>query len=443
MITDTIAAIATANGAGGIGIIRISGEKALDIADKIFSAKLTDSHKMVLGRITYSGQVIDEALGCLFKAPGSFTGEDVVELFCHGGTAVCRLALDAALSAGASLAEPGEFTKRAFLNGRIDLSQAEAVGDIISAHTGDAVKAAANQLSGMLGRSIADIRAKLLGISSHLLATLDFSDEVDALPYDTLQAGLAGVRAQLSALLDTADDGRIIKEGVNAALIGTANVGKSSLLNAMLGEDRAIVTDIEGTTRDVLEASVNIRGCRLNLLDTAGIRHSTDAIEQLGIERSVAAIERADLILLVLDGSRSLGAQDENLIGLVADKHTICVINKADLPQSLLPPPFAHTVGVSAKTGEGLDDLFSLIAGMYARGGLETKAVITSERHKQSLLHALGHINSALTALEGNLPPDMIAGDLELCLHALGEVDGMTVSDEIIDNIFASFCVGK
>ncbi len=443
MVTDTIAAIATASGVGGVGIIRISGDMAIEISNRVFSVSLSESHKMVLGRVIYNGQIIDEALGCYFKAPHSYTGEDVVELFCHGGTAVCKMVLEAVLANGASMAGAGEFTRRAFLNGRLDLSQAEAVGDIISAKTGDAVKIAANQLDGALSNKISSLRSLLLGVSAHLLATLDFSEEVDAIPYGELKNKVEAVHSELSELLETADDGRIIKDGINAAIIGAANVGKSSLLNAISGEDRAIVTDIEGTTRDVLEASVNIRGCRVNLLDTAGIRQSIDTVERLGIERSISAIERADIILLVLDGSREKSEYDEPIIELIGNKKTICIINKADLPRKLTPPLFENTICISAKTGEGLDELFALISKMYSRGKLSSKIIIASERHKQSLLHADSHIKSALSAISEGMPPDIILGDLELCLHSLGEVDGMTVSDEIIDNIFANFCVCK
>lgn len=443
MITDTIAAIATANGTGGVGIVRISGDNSLAIAKGIFSKELNTSHKMVLGRIVSNNRTIDEALACFFKAPNSFTGEDVVELHCHGGINVCRMVLDAALAKGAVLAKAGEFTRRAFLNGRFDLSQAEAIGDIITARTDDAVTVAANQLEGALSEKVSALRAGIVDITAHLLASIDFSEEVDDLPYDEFKAKLFEVSEEIEALLSTADDGRIIKDGVNAAIIGAPNVGKSSFLNYVSGEDRAIVTDIEGTTRDVLEVQVNIRGCRVNLHDTAGIRESEDAVERIGVERSMGVIKKADLILLVLDGSRELNNYDREIIGIVSDMNTICLINKSDLPQRAAPPDFDDVINVSTVTGEGFDKLFSVISKRYSRGELASKVIITNERHKQTLIHAKSYISRAISAIEQIQPVDIVLGDLELIISALGEIDGMTVSDEIIDNIFANFCVGK
>lgn len=443
MLTDTIAAIATANGMGGVGIVRISGSNSISIAEKIFSKKLVESHKMVFGKITHNGKVIDEALACFFKSPNSYTGEDVVELHCHGGMAVCRLVLEAALAGGAVHAQAGEFTRRAFLNGRLGLSQAEAVCDIITAKTSDAVTVAASQLDGALSKKIASVRSDVVGITSHLLASLDFSDEVEEPPYDEFKAKLCGARFELSQLVKTADDGRIIKDGVNVAIIGAPNVGKSSFLNTVSGEDRAIVTDLAGTTRDVLEVQVNIRGCRVNLHDTAGIRESGELAERLGVERSIGAIEKSDLILLMLDGSRPLNDLDLRAIELVKGKNTICLINKSDLPQRITPPKMERIIRISTLNGSGFEQLFDLISEMYSKGALVTDIVIANERHKQSLIHAGLHIDRACAAIEGRQPSDIVLGELELCISALGEIDGMTVSDEIIENIFANFCVGK
>lgn len=443
MITDTIAAIATANGTGGVGIVRISGDNSLAIARDIFSKELNISHKMILGKVINNNSIIDEALACYFKAPNSYTGEDVVEFHCHGGINVCRMVLDAALSGGATLAEAGEFTRRAFLNGRIGLSQAEAIGDIITARTNDAVKVAANQLDGALSKKILDLRVKIVDVSAHLLATIDFSDEVDEIPYDEFKSKLYEVHEEISTLLSTADDGRMIKDGVNVAIIGAPNVGKSSFLNTVSGEDRAIVTDIEGTTRDVLEVQVNIRGCRVNLQDTAGIRQSDDVVERLGVERSIAVIEKADLILLVIDGSRELNNYDNDIINIVSDKNTVCLINKSDLPQKVTPPMFENIINISTVTGDGFDELFSVIAKRYSKGELSSKVVITNERHRQTLVKANSFILRAISAINDLQPVDIVLGDLELIVSSLGEIDGMTVSDEIIDNIFANFCVGK
>ena len=443
MIGDTIAAIATPLGTGGISIVRISGDNALDIGQSIFSKPLVKSHQMVLGKVKSRDKIIDEALACYFKAPRSYTGEDVVEIHCHGGIVVTRMVLDAALAAGAVPAKAGEFTRRAFLNGKIDLAQAEAVGDILCATTGDSIRAAVNQLEGALSKKISSLREEILGVSSHLLAMLDFSDEVDELPYDETKAKLSYISDEIEKLLATADDGRIIKDGVNTVIVGAPNVGKSSFLNAVAGEDRAIVTDIEGTTRDVLDVPVNIRGCRINLYDTAGIRKSDDPIEQIGVERSVAAIEKADLILLVLDGSRELKSYDKEIIRLVQGKNVICLINKSDLELKITKPDFDCVINISAKSGMGFDKLFDEIAKRYGKGDLVSEVIITGERHKQALTRANSFISHALSAISANHPIDMILGDLEHSIRALGEIDGMTVTDEIIDNIFANFCVGK
>lgn len=443
MITDTIAAIATPIGTGGIGIVRVSGDNALTIGQNIFSKPITTSHQMVLGKIKSKGKIIDETLVCYFKGPHSYTGEDVVEIHCHGGMTVTKLVLDAVLSEGAVPAQEGEFTRRAFLNGKMDLAQAEAVGDLLFATTSDGVYTAANQLEGALSKKISDLRGEILGVSSHLLAMLDFSDEVDEMPYDEIKSKLSHIDSDIKKLLSTADDGRIIKDGVNTVIVGAPNVGKSSFLNVVAGEDRAIVTDIEGTTRDVLDVAVNIRGCRVNLHDTAGIRESSDPIEQLGVERSIAAIDNADLILLILDGSRELRDYDKEIIRLVKAKNVICLVNKSDLEQKISKPDFEYVINISAKSGMGLDELFDEIAKRYGKGDLVSNVIITGERHKQVLVRASSFISHAMEAIETNQPIDMILGDLEHSISSLGEIDGMTVRDEIIDSIFANFCVGK
>ena len=450
MIGQTITAIATANGGnGGVGIIRISGDDAIAIANKIFkgvSLSTVQSHTMHLGKIVHNGLVVDEALVCVYKAPNSYTGEDVVEINCHGGLQVCRVVLGAVIESGATFAEAGEFTHRAFLNGKLDLTQAEAVADIINAQTNDAVTVAASQLSSTLSHKTSEIREQLLSTSAHLLATLDFSEEgVEDLPYDDLKETIIDAKNSITELLGTADDGRIIKDGVNVAIIGAPNVGKSSLLNSISGEDRAIVTDIAGTTRDVLETHINIRGCKVNLLDTAGIRTSEDIVERLGVERSLNALDIADLVLLVVDGSRPLTDEDWEIITLAKDKNTICLVNKFDLPQIKLEiPHFEHIIHVSAASGAGLDELFSTIANRYSKGELvANKPIITNERHKECLIRANGFLENIISSMNEFAPVDLVLGDIELAILTLGEISGMTVSDEIIDNIFSNFCVGK
>lgn len=443
----TIAAIATANATGGIGIVRLSGEKSIEIANKIFSLDVTSfkSHTLHLGKIVHNGKNIDEALVSVFKAPNSYTGEDVVEFNCHGGLRVCKMVLEALYQNGAKPAEPGEFTKRAFLNGKMDLSQAEAVADLISAETNDAVTVAANQLDKKLSNNINSLRDELVASTSHILAMIDFSEEgVEELDYTDLKATLEKINSRVCELILTSDSGRIIKDGINTAIIGTPNVGKSSILNTICGEDRAIVTNIEGTTRDVIETQVNIKGCKLNLLDTAGIRESDNQVEQIGVERSKDAIQKADLIFLVLDGSRELEDRDKEVITLADKSKTICLINKNDLPKKVdFKDEFLKTVYISAQTGEGFDELYDFIYNMYSVGDISEKIIITNPRHKQSLLNAKALIDGILTAMECQTPFDIILGDIEVAISTLGEIGGMTVSDEIIDSIFANFCVGK
>ncbi len=443
----TIAAIATANATGGIGIVRLSGEKSIEIANKIFSLDVTSfkSHTLHLGKIVHNGKNIDEALVSVFKAPNSYTGEDVVEFNCHGGLRVCKMVLEAVYQNGAKPAEPGEFTKRAFLNGKMDLSQAEAVADLISAETDDAVTVAANQLDKRLSNNINTLRDELVASTSHILAMIDFSEEgVEELDYTDLKTTLEKINSRVGELILTSDSGRIIKDGINTAIIGTPNVGKSSILNTICGEDRAIVTNIEGTTRDVIETQVTIKGCKLNLLDTAGIRESDNQVEQIGVERSKDAIQKADLIFLVLDGSRELEERDIEVINLADKSKTICLINKNDLPKKVdFKDEFMKTVFVSAQTGEGFDELYDFIYNIYSVGDVSEKIIITNPRHKQSLLNAKTLIDGILTAMECSTPFDIILGDIEVAISTLGEIGGMTVSDEIIDSIFANFCVGK
>lgn len=443
----TIAAIATANATGGIGIVRLSGEKSIEIANKIFSLDVTSfkSHTLHLGKIIHDGKIIDEALVSVFKAPNSYTGEDVVEFNCHGGLRVCKMVLEAVYQNGAKPAQAGEFTKRAFLNGKMDLSQAEAVADLISAETDDAVTVAANQLDKRLSDKINTLRDELVASTSHILAMIDFSEEgVEELDYTDLKSTLEKINIRVGELILTSDSGRIIKDGINTAIIGTPNVGKSSILNTICGEDKAIVTNIEGTTRDVIETQVTIKGCKLNLLDTAGIRESNNQVEQIGVERSKDAIQKADLIFLVLDGSRELTERDLDVIKLSDKSKTICLINKNDLPKKVdFKDEFLRTIYVSAQTGEGFDELYDFIYSMYSVGDISEKIIITNSRHKQSLLNTKSLIDGILMSMEGGTPFDIILGDIEVAISALGEIGGMTVSDEIIDSIFANFCVGK
>ena len=444
----TIAAIATPNMTGGIGIIRISGEKAVEIASELFfgkDVKTMESHKMHLGKIKVNNETVDNALVCVFKAPNSYTGEDVVEFHCHGGIAVCKTVLDAVYKRGAVPAGPGEFTKRAFLNGKMDLSQAEAVADLINAQTEKQVTVAASQLDKALSGEISTLRQKLIDATAHVMATMDYSEEgVEPMEYDELTDILKHCLNETEKLIRTSDNGRIISDGVNVAIVGSPNAGKSSLLNAILGEDRAIVTNIEGTTRDVLETAVNIRGLKLNLFDTAGIRESDDTIEQIGIKRSKETLEKADIVFFVVDGNKGMTAEETEIANMVDKKKTLLVINKSDLAQQKIDSHgYLGCVVVSAKNAEGFDGLYDLIYEKYVQIDIKEKAVVTNPRHKECLIRANTLIGEALNDIGAFAPFDIVLSSVELSISALGEIGGETVSEEIIDNIFSKFCVGK
>lgn len=444
----TIAAIATPNMTGGIGIIRISGEKAVEIASELFygkDVKTMESHKMHLGKIKVNNETIDNALVCVFKAPNSYTGEDVVEFHCHGGIAVCKTVLEAVYKKGAVPAGPGEFTKRAFLNGKMDLSQAEAVADLINAQTEKQVTVAASQLDKALSGEISTLRQKLIDATAHVMATMDYSEEgVEPMEYDELTDILKHCLNETEKLIRTSDNGRIISDGVNVAIVGSPNAGKSSVLNAILGEDRAIVTNIEGTTRDVLETAVSIRGLKLNLFDTAGIRESDDTIEQIGIKRSKEMLEKADVVFFVVDGNKGMTNEETEIADMVDRGKTLLVINKSDLQQQEINTDgFLGNVIVSAKNAEGFDGLYDLIYEKYGQIDIKEKAVVTNPRHKECLIRANTLIGEALNDIGAFAPFDIVLSSVELSISALGEIGGETVSEEIIDNIFSKFCVGK
>lgn len=443
----TVAALATANAAGGIGIVRISGEHAIDLSSQLAGRDVAGfrSHTMHLCRLVYNGVLLDTALVCVFKAPNSYTGEDVVEFQCHGGVQVCRMVLEALYSLGAVPAPPGEFTKRAFLNGKLDLSQAEAVADLISADTAASAAVAASQLERGLSDKIDDLRQALVDETAHLLATIDFSEEgVEEVSYGALRDKLQAAREQVGALLATAQSGRLIRDGVRTAIIGTPNVGKSSILNVLCGEERAIVTDVAGTTRDVIETCVQIKGCKLRLLDTAGIRESGDRVEQIGVERSRRAVLDADLLLLVLDVSRPLTEQDRGVLALAEPDRTICLLNKCDLPHARPElPAYGAVFEVSAAEGSGFEPLFDCIAARYSAGDVQQREIVTNPRHRDSLLRSKRMLDTVLKGMEEGAPFDLLLGDIEAAISVLGEIGGATVSEELIDNIFANFCVGK
>jgi tRNA modification GTPase len=457
---DTICAIATPPGEGGIGIIRLSGEKAVEIASRVFAGSggraVRDfrTHTLHHGELREpdGGARLDEVLVVLMQAPRSYTGEDVVEFQCHGGPLVLRLGLEALIRSGARLAEPGEFTKRAFLNGRLDLAQAEAVMDLISARTQTGLRVALEQLRGALSEELGRLREGLVRLLVEVEAGIDFSDEdITFISAQGLASGVTAVRERISQLIRTAEEGRIVREGVTAVLAGRPNVGKSSLMNALAKADRAIVTPIPGTTRDVLEEFVNVRGIPVRLLDTAGLREPVDVVEREGVRRSHDALARAELVLAVLDGSEPLGEEDRRLLDRAQGKAAILVVNKSDLPPRLEPLQLKglteenRIVWTSATAGAGLEELRDAIRDAVLKQGLEPSEglLITHLRHRGALERAHASLEQVLLSVERRMAAEFIAVDLRAAVNALGEIIGETTTDDILDRIFKEFCIGK
>jgi tRNA modification GTPase len=466
-LDDTIAAISTPIGEGGIGIVRLSGPQAKAILGQVFvtpagaaagagTAELgraammpePESHRFYYGHVVAPDMnvTIDEALAVWMRAPRTYTRQDVAEIHCHGGIVPLQRTLELVLRCGARLAQPGEFTLRAFVNGRIDLAQAEAVVDIVRAKTEASLRVAMEQLDGCISGRVRGIRSCLLQALAHVDASLDFPE--DEIPPLNLAATLAQAREQVTALLAQAHQGIIYRQGIRTAIVGRPNVGKSSLLNALLRTSRAIVTPIPGTTRDTLEETLNLRGIPLCLVDTAGITQSDNLIEKLGIQRSHQAMERADLILLVIDGSEPLQAADLDLVQAVRNRTAILVVNKMDLPviaaHTTVAPEVKH-VCISALTGEGLPLLEDAIVAAVFAGQVQTSdvPVISNPRHCEILERALAHISAAQDDYQSSVSTDLIAVDLTAAVSALGEIIGETVGEEVLDAIFSNFCLGK
>ena len=453
-LDDTIAAIATPLGSGGIGIVKISGTEAHAIAEKIFRPK---SGKFPLkprylhyGKIVSpeTGEPIDEALVAYMPAPHSYTGQDVLEIQAHGGTVVLQEILRVVLGLGARAAEGGEMTLRAFLNGRLDLAQAESVMDVVEAKTAAALRLAAQQLGGSLSNQISAARQKLVNVLAYIEATIDFVEE--DIPLDDMLPPLTAALETLQSLAETAARGMIYRQGVRTAIVGTPNVGKSSLLNALLRGERAIVTDIPGTTRDTLEETANIGGIPLVLVDTAGIRAQTaDAVEKIGIERSRAALAQADLALMVVDSSQPLSAGDWEIEKLVRGKPALLVLNKIDLPQAHPPPadflPGVPRVSLSALTGEGLGTLEEILVEQITGGHVTVgdAAVVSNPRHRALIARAIEHTASAIAAQSAGLSPDLVSVDVREAVDALGEITGETATEDLLETIFSKFCIGK
>jgi tRNA modification GTPase len=459
-LDDTIAAIATPLGAGGLGVIRVSGPQAVALARVVFrdrGGRVVDalpSHRVRFGSIVdpRTGAKLDEVLLTYMRGPRSYTGEDVVEISAHGGIGVLARILEALVAAGARLAEPGEFTKRAFVNGRLDLAQAEAVIDLIHAQTEESHRLALAQLEGGLSQAIMGMREALLEVLAYVEGAMEFPEEdLELLPWDALLARVSDVEARSAALLDTFQAGRVLRDGVQAVIVGRPNVGKSSLFNALLAANRAIVTPIPGTTRDTLEEVANLRGYPFRLVDTAGIRTAADAIEREGIERTRRSLEAADLILLVLDRSEALTPDDEQAIAAVQGKRGLVVLNKADLPAALEAQRLADalpewpSVTVSCKEQRGLERLSEamLDAVLHGRERPREGPMLTKLRHWQALHHAQQSLQQARQAMEQRLSGEFIALDLREALEWLGEIVGLNYTEDLLDKIFSEFCIGK
>jgi tRNA modification GTPase len=471
MFNDTIAAIATPLGEGGLAVVRISGAQTFEVADKIFlpvgksslKPSAASTHTVHFGKITRAGKIIDEVLLAVLRTPRTFTREDTVEISCHGGILPAKLVLDTILENGARLAEPGEFTRRAFLNGRIDLAQAEAVADLIHSRTELALAAANEQLAGKLSQRINALRDDLMKILAHVEAHIDFPDE-DISP-DTkaqLLKRLENGIAFMDELLRTAKEGQILRRGIRAAIVGRPNAGKSSLLNQLLGHDRAIVSPIAGTTRDTIEETANIRGLPVVFIDTAGLREGRDEIEVEGIRRSRETLEKAELILHVLDASEPLTNADEIYLTEFATKKRILVRNKTDLPQKLnlpngragspLPADGAHgvtrlieVIDVSCLSGQGIEALKDAIKNLVWAGKIEAGMlqVMINSRHQEALGRARAGTVRTLDALRADATLELVALDLRIAVNAVGEIVGKTATDDLLDSIFSQFCIGK
>lgn len=463
---DLIAAISTPVGQGGVAIVRISGENAQEIASRMVFANckkdLTEfeSHKLYLSKIKHSADddtnssVIDEALVVVMRAPHSYTGEDVVEIQCHGGYIVAKKILSEIIRLGARPADRGEFTRRAFMNGKIDLIRAEGIGELVSSTSHLGAENAAKAVTGKLSEKINSLRELALSLAAHISAVCDYPDEVDELSEEEIFSKLDKIEEGIDSLLSGFDTGKILREGIHTVIIGRPNVGKSSVLNALLGEEKAIVTDIPGTTRDIIEDYANLGGITLRIMDTAGIRQSEDTVEKIGIDRAFSNTQVADLCLFVLDSTREITSEDIEIFEKIKDKKYIIILNKSDLSKVYLPSEAARVLGadstriVTTAVPKGKDadtkELEDKIMDMFLSNNFDSSDVyITGERQRNALLRAKESIRNIKEEKLSSLMQDLIYVDLEDIVFALGEITGETVQDEIIDNVFKNFCVGK
>lgn len=454
---DTIAAVATAYGEGGIGIIRISGEKSLDILEEIF--EFHGIEEIVNRRMTYgkivdrdNGHTIDEVLAVYMKGPATYTAEDVVEINCHGSTVSLRKTLSLVLRKGARLAEPGEFTKRAFLNGRIDLSQAEAVIDVVKAKTDKSFDVALSQLEGGLSSYIRDIRQNLLDLLVDITVNIDYPDEdIEEITYDKLEINIKQIGDMIEKLLSTASSGRMIREGIRVAIAGKPNVGKSSLMNGLLRETRAIVTEIPGTTRDTIEEALSIRNIPVYLIDTAGIRETSDKVEKLGIEKSKEAFNNADFIIFIMDGSEEISSEDEEIIEYLKERKCLVLINKKDLEQKIDSVlirnmlPNSQIIKTSLINGDGIEEIENAVEELVYGGEItqSESMMVNNVRHINLLTDSFNSLEDALQMAVNREALDFIEIDVKNAYELTGEIIGESVNDDIINEVFARFCLGK
>ena len=453
---STIAAISTAPGIGGIGIIRMSGENCFDVLDKIFkqknSQKIEDikGYSIKYGTIVNNDEIIDEVLVSYFKAPKSYTAENMCEINSHGGTVIMNKILDLCIRNGAELAEPGEFTKRAFLNGRMDLSQAEAVIDIINAKTDKEAKISLEQLEGNLSEKITQIRKTIISVMADIEATIDYPE------YDleeVTNAKISKILDEVDIILDSLEksfyNGKILREGISTAIIGRPNAGKSSLLNLILNEERAIVTDIEGTTRDTIEEYISIEGVPLKIIDTAGIRNASDEVERIGVQKAIEIAKKSDVVIAIFDVSRPLNKEDKDILELLKDKNSIILLNKIDLDRKVSLEDIKSInkpiVEISTKTREGLEDLYSEISKLFKLKEIanDGETIVSNVRHKNIIINSRKNLGKARETIKNNMPIDIISGHLKEIIEELGKITGETVTEDVIAEIFSKFCLGK
>ncbi len=458
MKTDTIAAIATAMTPSGIGIVRISGEDALTIIQKIYRSPKNrknlfecSSHTIHYGYIYDGDEMIDEVMVLLMKAPNTYTREDTVEIDCHGGVFVMKRILETVIKYGARPAEPGEFTKRAFLNGRIDLSQAESVIDVIQSKNEFALKSSLNQLKGAVLQNIKAIRGNIIHEIAYIESALDDPEHISLDGYgEALKGRITDISGEIQKLLDSADNGRILKEGISTVIVGKPNAGKSSLMNILVGEDRAIVTDIAGTTRDILEEQINLGGISLNIIDTAGIRNTSDVVEKIGVSKAKEYAAKADLTIYVIDSSTELDENDFEIMELLDEQHAIVLLNKSDLTpvtteETVKKHLNAKVISISAKNHTGIQELEDTIKEMFFHGevSLNDEVYITNIRQKTSLQEALDSLHLVMQSIEDGMPEDFYSIDLMNAYEELGKIIGEAVEDDLVNEIFSKFCMGK